>query len=120
VSIVVRNTIFRKAPPSVASGYDKRSINFNKVVATFGFIIRTNSKPTMDNNLQHHNLLGNQISSKWENFCILADILDGHHSKQRMDINSQHHNLLGNQISSKSEEFSIFIVGLLLVLIIKP
>ena len=35
VSIVVRNTIFRRAPPSVVSGYDKRSINLNKVVATF-------------------------------------------------------------------------------------
>jgi hypothetical protein len=35
VSIVVRNTIFRKAPPSVVFGYDKRSINLNKVVATF-------------------------------------------------------------------------------------
>ena len=34
VSIVVRNIIFRKAPPSVVSGYDKRSINLNKV-ATF-------------------------------------------------------------------------------------
>jgi hypothetical protein len=32
---VVRNTIFRKAPPSVVSGYGKRSINVNKVVATF-------------------------------------------------------------------------------------
>jgi hypothetical protein len=32
---VVRNTIFRKAPPSVVSGYGKLSINFNKVVATF-------------------------------------------------------------------------------------
>jgi hypothetical protein len=32
---VVRNTIFRKALPSVVSGYGKRSINFNKVVATF-------------------------------------------------------------------------------------
>ena len=31
---VVRNTIFRKAP-SVVSGYGKRSINLNKVVATF-------------------------------------------------------------------------------------
>jgi hypothetical protein len=27
--------IFRKAPPSVVSGYDKQSINLNKVVATF-------------------------------------------------------------------------------------
>jgi hypothetical protein len=27
--------IFRKAPPSVVSGYGKRSINLNKVVATF-------------------------------------------------------------------------------------
>jgi hypothetical protein len=32
---VVRNAIFRKAPTSVASGYGKRSINLNKVVATF-------------------------------------------------------------------------------------
>ena len=32
---VVRNTIYRKAPPSVVSGYGKRSINLNKVVATF-------------------------------------------------------------------------------------
>jgi DNA-binding transcriptional regulator of glucitol operon len=31
----VKNTIFRKAPPSVVSGYDKQSINLNKVVATF-------------------------------------------------------------------------------------
>ena len=29
------DTIFRKAPPSVVSGYGKRSINLNKVVATF-------------------------------------------------------------------------------------
>jgi hypothetical protein len=35
VSIVVRNTIFRKAPPSVVSGYGERSINLNKVVTTF-------------------------------------------------------------------------------------
>jgi hypothetical protein len=35
---VVRNTIFRKAPPSVVSGYGKRSINLNKVVATFEFL----------------------------------------------------------------------------------
>jgi hypothetical protein len=28
-----RNTIFRKAPPSVVSGYGKQSINLNKVVA---------------------------------------------------------------------------------------
>jgi hypothetical protein len=33
VSIVVRNTISRKAPPSVVSGYG--SINLNNVVATF-------------------------------------------------------------------------------------
>ena len=32
---VVRNTIFRKAPPSVVSGYGKRSINLNKIVAVF-------------------------------------------------------------------------------------
>jgi hypothetical protein len=31
---VVRNTIFRKAPSAVVSGYGKRSINLNKVVAT--------------------------------------------------------------------------------------
>jgi hypothetical protein len=35
VSIVVRNTIFRKAPPPVVSDYGERSINLNKVVATF-------------------------------------------------------------------------------------
>ena len=35
VSIVVRNTIFRKAPPSVVFGEEKQSINLNKVVATF-------------------------------------------------------------------------------------
>jgi hypothetical protein len=35
VSFVVRNTIFRTAPPSVVSGYGERSINLNKVVATF-------------------------------------------------------------------------------------
>ena len=35
VSFVVRNTIFRKAPPSVVSGYGEQSINLNKVVATF-------------------------------------------------------------------------------------
>jgi hypothetical protein len=35
VNIVVRNTIFRKALPSVVSGYGERLINLNKVVATF-------------------------------------------------------------------------------------
>jgi hypothetical protein len=30
----------------------------------------------MDINSQHHNLLGNQILSKSEDFCILAAILD--------------------------------------------
>ena len=34
------------------------------------------SKPTMDINSQHHNLLGNQISPKSEDFFILAAILD--------------------------------------------
>ena len=33
--VVIRNTIIRKAPPSVVSGYGKRSINLNKVVANF-------------------------------------------------------------------------------------
>ena len=32
---VVRNIIFRKALLSVVSGYGERSINLNKVVATF-------------------------------------------------------------------------------------
>jgi hypothetical protein len=32
---VVRNTIFRKAPLSVVSGYGERSINLKKIVATF-------------------------------------------------------------------------------------
>ena len=35
VNVNIRNTIFRKAPPSVVSGYGKRSINLNKVVANF-------------------------------------------------------------------------------------
>ena len=35
VNRIVRNTIFRKAPPSVVSGYGKRSINLNKVITTF-------------------------------------------------------------------------------------
>jgi hypothetical protein len=34
------------------------------------------SKPTMNINSQHHNLLGNQISPKSEDFCILVAILD--------------------------------------------
>jgi hypothetical protein len=69
------------------------------------------SKPTMDINSQHHNLLGNQISPKSKDFCILVTILDsqnGRHSKPTMTINLQHHNLLGNQISPKSEDFCIW------------
>jgi hypothetical protein len=31
VNVNIRNTIFRKDPPSVVSGYGKRSINLNKV-----------------------------------------------------------------------------------------
>jgi hypothetical protein len=57
------------------------------------------SKPTMDINSQHHNLFGNQILPRSEDFFILAAILDGRHSKPTLNINSQHHNLLGNQIS---------------------
>jgi hypothetical protein len=33
--LVIKNIIFRKAPPSVVSGYGKRSINLNKIVANF-------------------------------------------------------------------------------------
>jgi hypothetical protein len=63
----------------------------------------------MDINSQHQKLLGNQISPKSEDFCILAAIQNGRHSKPTMDIiNSQHHNLLGNQISPKSEDFCIW------------
>jgi hypothetical protein len=36
----------------------------------FGFKMATISKPTMDINSQHHNLLGNQISPKSEDFYI--------------------------------------------------
>jgi hypothetical protein len=64
----------------------------------FGGHFGRHSKPTMDIKLQHHNLLGNQISPKSEDFCIS-------HSKPTMDINLQHHNLLENQISPKSEDF---------------
>jgi hypothetical protein len=45
----MRNTIFRKAPPSVVSGYGKRSINLNKVVANFEkhiFLSQTDLKRT--------------------------------------------------------------------------
>ena len=35
-----------------------------------------NISQTMDINSQHQNLLGNQISPKSENFCILVAILD--------------------------------------------
>jgi hypothetical protein len=42
------------------------------------------SKPTLDINSQHHNLLGNQISPKSEDFCILAAILYlGYHGNGR-------------------------------------
>jgi hypothetical protein len=34
------------------------------------------SKPAIDINSQHHNLLGSQISPKSEDFCILAVILN--------------------------------------------
>ena len=70
------------------------------------------SKPTMNINSQHHNLHGNQISHKSEDFCILDWpfwIQNSHHNKPTMDINSQHHNLLGNQISPKSEDFCILV-----------
>ena len=46
----------------------------------------------MDINSQHQNLLGNQISPKSEDFCMLAPLS---HSKPTMDIDSQHHNLVG-------------------------
>ena len=96
------------------------------------------SKPTMNINSQHHNLLGNQISPKLEDFCIwrpfytlvtmvTATVLNffnppkaatyyggssykvDHNISQTMDINSQHQNLLGNQISPKSENFCILV-----------
>jgi hypothetical protein len=35
VNVYIRNTIFRKALPSVVSGYGEQTINLNKVVATF-------------------------------------------------------------------------------------
>ena len=46
---LVVDTIFRKAPPSVVSGYGKRSINLNKVVANFEkhiFLSQTDLKRT--------------------------------------------------------------------------
>ena len=36
----------------------------------------------MDINSQHHNLLGNQIFPKSEDFCILA-VQNGHHNKPK-------------------------------------
>jgi hypothetical protein len=64
----------------------------------------------MDINSQHHNLLGNQISPKSEDFVFWWPfwIQNGCNSKPTMNINSQHHNLLGNQISPKSKDFSIW------------
>ena len=46
--------------------------NFWKVSSNF----EHHSKPTMNINSQHHNLLGNQISPKSEDFRILVAILD--------------------------------------------
>jgi hypothetical protein len=42
----------------------------------FGFKMAARANQMMDINSQHHNLLGNQILSKSEDFCILAAILD--------------------------------------------
>jgi hypothetical protein len=60
----------------------------------------------MDINSQHQNLLGNQISPKSEDFCMLAPLS---HSKPTMDIDSQHHNLLGIFFLPKSEDFNILV-----------
>ena len=50
-------------------------------------IVVCTSTQTMDINSQHHNLLGNQISPKSKDFCILASFLvqnhRSHHSKAR-------------------------------------
>ena len=75
----------------------------------FGFKIIAIANQRMDINSQHHNLLGNQISPKSEDFLFWRPfwIENGHHSKPTMDINSQHHNLFRNQISSKSEDYCI-------------
>jgi hypothetical protein len=42
----------------------------------FGFKMAAIANQTMDINSQHHNLLGNQILPKSEDFCILVAILD--------------------------------------------
>ena len=42
----------------------------------FGFKMSAIANQMMNINSQHHNLLGNQILPKSEDFCILAAILD--------------------------------------------
>ena len=53
--------------------------NLKKIVFFCGFHGNgghfENSTQTMDINSQHHNLLGNQISLKSEDFCILEAIV---------------------------------------------
>jgi hypothetical protein len=80
---VVRNTIFRKAPPSVVSGYGKRSINLNKVV-TAGNRHKQNSwfcKEIRENNFRfwwrrvHEDASQGMYMSKIEIFFFTARIL---------------------------------------------
>jgi hypothetical protein len=65
VSIVVRNTIFRKAPPSVVSGYDKQSINLNKVVATFEKHINDEIQNVQSESKHGFLFCGNYILKYW-------------------------------------------------------
>ena len=69
------------------------------------------SKPTMDINSQHHNLLGNQISPKSEDFCILAAILDSKWQPQQTNDEYQIRNIiiyLDTKFRPNREDFCIW------------
>jgi hypothetical protein len=62
----LRNTIFRKAPP-VVSGYGKRSINLNKVVATF-----ENQIFLSQTDLTRTGIISNSFNEMFENMVFLT------------------------------------------------
>jgi hypothetical protein len=58
------------------------------------------SKPAMNINSRHHNLLGNQISPQSEDFFILAAILDSKISREASDAGEFH-------LKTKSRDFRV-------------
>jgi hypothetical protein len=88
VPSVVRNTIFRKALPSVVSGYGKRLINLNKVVATFEkhiFLSQTD--------LTRTGIISN--SYNWQT-CVSAELQRGpiRHNGAKKKLQLKHKNSL--------------------------